>query len=212
MYVENVEDNIIKSFLLYCLLEAMSRVSNTAGVQAAFLKKLKQRAEQKFVVNQEAVIYNEKTKAFTSNILVLLKDKEFRKSFKEEVLYIDPPYNSRQYGPNYHLYETLVRYDNPELKEGKTGLRDWSDTKSDFCSKKTCLQFLKDIIESTTAKHIFVSYNTDGLMTRDEIENFILENFEDIFISVHIIKQRRFKSDSGEDRNYNKSLLKELLF
>lgn len=53
-----------------------------------------------------------------------------------DILYLDPPYNARQYCTNYHVLETVARYDNPEL-HGKTGLRDYSSQKSLFCSSRT---------------------------------------------------------------------------
>lgn len=48
------------------------------------------------------------------------------KEIDEDILYLDPPYNSRQYAPNYHLLETISRYDNPEIK-GITGMRPYEE-------------------------------------------------------------------------------------
>lgn len=136
----------------------------------------------------------------------LLEDSKFRLKYKEDVLYIDPPYNQRQYGPNYHLYETFARYDNPPLR-GKTGLRNWKDEcYSKFCNKKNCLNFLKDIIKASTAKLIFISYNSDGLLTKDEIK----EAFH--VIEIHEQIQRRFKADISSQREYNNKVLFEYLF
>lgn len=64
-------------------------------------------------------------KAYNQDINRLIRD------IKGDVLYLDPPYNSRQYCSNYHVLETIARYDNPVLS-GKTGLRDSSDQKSLF--------------------------------------------------------------------------------
>lgn len=126
-------DTYLRSYLLYCLLEAFSAVSNTTGVQAAFLKKLKERAQKPLKVHVGKSLHKYGlVKTYNEDILSLLKSGKT----KEDILYIDPPYNERQYGPNYHLYETLVKNDTPEI-HGKTGLRDWqNESKSDFCSKK----------------------------------------------------------------------------
>lgn len=51
-----------------------------------------------------------------------------------DVLYLDPPYNQRQYATNYHLLETIARYDDPEI-HGKTGLREYSAQKSKYCAR-----------------------------------------------------------------------------
>lgn len=207
---DNVKDNpALKSYLLYCLLEALSSVSNTTGVQAAFLKKLKDRARKPMVISTAPVRTRLCTvQVHSRDILALLNDAEFRKNNKEDLLYIDPPYNERQYGPNYHLYETLVKYDNPTI-HGKTGLREWtSESKSDFCSKKTCLEFTKQVVGATTAKEVYISYNSDGLLSKQEI----ISAFPKGSCTLRTMAQKRYKSDSSTTREYNESPLREYLF
>jgi adenine-specific DNA-methyltransferase len=210
-YIKNVLDNNMRYYLLYCGIEALSKVSNTTGVQAAFLKQFKDRAKQPFFIKLEKT-YIEKTcdvKTFSRDILSLLKDENFRLENNEDILYIDPPYNQRQYGPNYHLYETFCRNDNPEIK-GKTGLRYWEDeSKSLFCSKNTCCDFLTNVIKFSTAKIVAISYNSDGLLSADEIINLILRNFS-TDCSLYVKNQKRYKSDNKRDNNI--SILKEYLF
>lgn len=210
-YIENHTDGskpYLRSYLLYCLLEAMNSVSNTAGVQAAFLKKLKERARNPLIIKpQKSLHKNGLVKSFNKDILSLLNSQSFRASYKENILYIDPPYNQRQYGPNYHLYETLVKYDNPEIS-GKTGLRKWQgESKSNFCSKKTCLDFTKQIVEATTASKIYISYNSDGIITLDEFKDSLKIYDVEIFSKIY----KRFKSDSSKSKVYNESELKEYL-
>jgi adenine-specific DNA-methyltransferase len=107
-------DTYIRSYLLYCLMEAFSSVSNTTGVQAAYLKALKSRAKQSLTIKPQKCYHkHELIETYTSSILDLLKSKMFRNKYSEDIIYIDPPYNERQYGPNYHLYETLIKYDEP---------------------------------------------------------------------------------------------------
>ena len=207
-YINKVDDERIKSYLLYCMMEALSRVSNTAGVQAAFLKALKDRAQNSIEIREEPISSSAiKIRAFHMDLLDLIRSGELGGN---HVLYIDPPYNERQYAPNYHLYETLCLYDSPQ-PQGKTGIRTWDTSKSKFCSKKTCLDFIGNIIELSTAKTIFMSYNSDGLVSRDEFENFIIGKF-DREVTCHAMRQRRFKSDSDDSRTYNQTLLKEYLF
>lgn len=208
IFIENNTKNNskLKSYLLYCLLESVSSVSNTAGVQAAFLKKLKSRALKDIIIKPLKIIdHKQSIEIYNKDILNLLKNKSFRNKNKETILYIDPPYNQRQYGPNYHLYETLIKYDNP-LISGKTGLRDWkNENKSQFCSKLECFLFMKNIIKNTTAAYIYISYSSDGLMN---IEDFkLLSNKIDFFE----LDQKRYKSDSNINKNYNNKQLKEYL-
>lgn len=39
-----------------------------------------------------------------------------------DILYLDPPYNERQYAPKYHILETIAKWDNPKI-QGITGMK-----------------------------------------------------------------------------------------
>jgi adenine-specific DNA-methyltransferase len=197
----------IRSYLIYCVLEALSSVSNTTGIHAAFLKKLKPRACNPIIVKPEETLFKPHlARIYTRDILSLLKDPNYRNKYIEDIIYIDPPYNERQYGPNYHLYETFVKYDNPAIY-GKTGLRDWkSESKSEFCSKKGCLEFLYQIYENTTASFMYISYSSDGIVSLDDMKLLFGSKME-----VFRKDQRRYKADSSSSRTYDDSLLEEFL-
>ena len=99
-----------------------------------------------------------------------------KKYFKEliletsyDVVYLDPPYNHRQYSWNYHILETIAKYDNPKIK-WKTWMRDYSNQKSDFCKKTEVKKSFKNLIENINAKYIFLSYNCEWLLSLDEIK------------------------------------------
>ena len=94
------------------------------------------------------------------------------KKIHGDVLYLDPPYNARQYCSNYHVLETIARYDNLELS-GVTGLRDSSSQKSKFCSKRTVVETFEDLIKNAQFKYIFLSYNNEGLMSLDTIKEIM---------------------------------------
>lgn len=172
VYVKNnVKNSIIKDYLIYCILEAISRVSNTTGIYGAFLKKFKKRALQPLFIRFEDFLPTNNPKIYSEDINSLLTFK--RCEFSEDILYIDPPYNERQYGANYHIYETLAKYDNPKVK-GVTGLRNWVDeSKSLFCVKNDCLKFTLDIFKKTTARIIMLSYSSDGIMSADDLLNSV---------------------------------------
>ena len=85
-----------------------------------------------------------------------------------DVLYLDHPYNQRQYFPNYHILETIAKYDNPAIK-GVTGMRDYSDTKSLFCNKRTCLNELASLLQGCNVEYVLMSYNNEGLLSEDSI-------------------------------------------
>ena len=195
IYIENNVDNfIIKDYLIYCMLEAISRVSNTAGVYGAFLKKIKARALVPLTIKFEEFVSSKNAKVYSEDINSLLTIKRFQ--FLEDILYVDPPYNERQYGANYHIYETFAKYDNPKVK-GVTGLRNWvGESKSLFCSKAGCLKFTLDIFRKTRAKIILLSYSSDGLMLSDEL---LSSAKAELGLSGKLYKKkyRRYKSDNS---------------
>jgi adenine-specific DNA-methyltransferase len=206
-YILNLSDEQIKDSLLYFSLEALSRVSNTTGVHGAFLKKLKERALQPFKLKIEEMINTKKKViAYSEDISILLTKLKIKKS----ILYIDPPYTSRQYPPNYHLYETFVRNDNPSLT-GKTGLRkNWMiEGKSSFCNKQHMLNYLNQIIINHPNNLFYLSYSSDGLASKEEIIQ-ILSNFGKV--KHYSIISNRYKADISNKREYNTTPLYEWLF
>ena len=124
-----------------------------------------------------------------------------------DILYLDPPYNVRQYCTNYHVLETIARYDSPELK-GKTGLRDYSNQKSLFCSSRTVVEAFDDVLRHADFDYIFLSYNNEGLMPFDVIQHTMekygeYQRFEQEY--------RRFKADKDKNRNIKANTTTEYL-
>jgi adenine-specific DNA-methyltransferase len=119
-----------------------------------------------------------------------------------DVIYLDPPYNSRQYSTNYHVLETIAKYDNPTL-HGKTGLRDYSDQKSAYCSRPKIKQAFSELIKNAKAKYIFLSYNNEGLMTFDDIKEIMSKKGE---YGVFMKEYNRFKADSNRDYSAKKTI------
>lgn len=207
-FIDDIDDEEIKNYLLYCGLEALSSISNTTGVQAAFLKQYKERSLKKFNLKEQPTIKtNNMVYTYCSDIIMLLKQKKIP---NKSILYVDPPYNSRQYPPNYHLYETFVRYDNPELI-GLTGLRkNWqSETKSEMCNKRGLIDTLKNVILYSNSEYIYISYSSDGLLSKNEL-NDSFKNLK-IDINFYTLPTKRYKSDTSTNRKYDKSKLCEWL-
>jgi len=178
-------------FLITTLLENLDRCANTASVYGAFLKRLKISAQKTFNMIPARFIINDQDHfVFNRNANDLAREIE------TDILYLDPPYNERQYASNYHLLETIAKYDEPKIS-GKTGLRDYSEQKSDYCQRANVRAAFADLIRNAKAKYIFLSYNNEGLMSLDEIQEIMSSRGEyGYFTREH----SRFKADS--DRNY----------
>ena len=122
------------------------------------------------------------------------------------MFYLDPPYNQRQYVANYHLLETITKYDYPEIK-GVSGLRNYDNQKSLFCNAKTALQELCKIVENGNYKTLILSYNAEGIMTEQSIVS-LLSNFGKV--EVVEFNHLRFKSNNNGDSKYKKYIQEQL--
>lgn len=122
-----------------------------------------------------------------------------------DILYLDPPYNARQYGANYHLLNTIAKYDTFTPK-GKTGLRNYN--KSSYCSKNSVKESFENLIKNSQFKYIFLSYNNEGLMNSSEIKSIMSKyGTYDLFS----IDYQRFKADKENNRNHKASSTIEYL-
>ena len=92
----------------------------------------------------------------------------------EDVVYLDPPYNKRQYAAYYHVLETIVAGDKPEVG-GVTGLRPWRAKSSPFCFRKTALSSLTRLCGVLGAKDVFISYSSEGHINLSDLETGLRE-------------------------------------
>lgn len=165
--------------LLACLIETVSFYANVAGVYAAFQKKWDPRAIKPLTLRPIEIINNDRdNEVYNANSLDLVP------GIDVDILYVDPPYNGRQYLPNYHLLETIAKYDSPSI-HGVTGMRDYESKKSSFCNAKTALQGIDYIASSAKFKNLVLSYNSEGIMNKADIMSTLskygtvkLEEFE----------------------------------
>jgi adenine-specific DNA-methyltransferase len=86
-----------------------------------------------------------------------------------DVAYLDPPYNQHSYRGNYHVWETLVRYDEPETYGVARKRTDCRTHKSAFNRRADALGALTRVIERLRARHVLVSFNDEGFVDRDAL-------------------------------------------
>ena len=191
MYVNKEINENTYFFYLGSLINSIDKYANTASVYGAFLKHIKKSAQKTFVLEPLKIVNGPNGKVYSENINDVVKH------ISGDVLYLDPPYNARQYCSNYHVLETIARYDNPILN-GKTGLRNSENQKSEFCSSRTVEKAFDDLISNSKFKYIFLSYNNEGLMSLDTIKNIMSKYGE---YSYYTKSYKRFKADKDENRN-----------
>ena len=173
-------------FLLASLLESADKVANTASVYGAYLKHIKKSAQKELILKSAEFEINEnKHDIFNEDANTLIK------KIKGDILYLDPPYNSREYGANYHLLNTIALYDDFTPK-GKTGLREYK--KSNWCKKDKVYKELETLIKNANFKFIFLSYNDEGLLSLKQIKE-IFEKYGKYDLKSKTYK--RFKADNN---------------
>lgn len=179
-------------FLLASLLESADKIANTASVYGAFLKHIKKTAQKDLVITPQLFDVSTKgNKVFNSDANELIKN------ISGDILYLDPPYNNRQYGANYHLLNTIARYNSFEPR-GKTGLPDYN--RSMYCYKREVEESFVNLIENADFEFIFVSYNNEGILSLEKIKS-ILKGFG----KYKLAKKNgylRFKADKDKNRKF----------
>jgi len=152
-------------FLLASLLKSADKIANTTSVYCSFLKELKSVAKEEFILKADNFVCTKNShKVYNQDANELIK------TLQGDILYLDPPYNQRQYGANYHILNTIAHYDSFTPK-GKTGLREYHHS---AYSKKTKVDDkLEDLIKNADFRYIFLSYNSEGFLSKKEIKSMM---------------------------------------
>ena len=188
--------------LIACLIETVPFYANISGVYAAFHKQWDARAKKPLILRSiELVSNNVDNKAFNCNSIELLKNVDV------DILYLDPPYNQRQYAPNYHLLETIAKYDYPAIK-GVAGIRNYDAQKSNFCNPIKAIKELNEIASKAKYKYLVLSYNSEGIMKQNDIID-VLKKYGDVELVQ--FDYRRYKSNNN-GLSKTKKLIKEQLY
>ena len=189
-------------YLIACMIQELPSFSNISGTYGAYLKSWDKRALKEYKIKPLEVIQNGKNnKVYNQDGVDLLNN------ICGDILYVDPPYNARQYLPNYHLLETLAKYDEPEVK-GITGVRNYSKEKSNWCLKTKVYSELEKLLMNAKFKHIIISYSSEGIMETEKIEEIMKKYCISESFQLVEIPYRRFKSRTANA----KSDVMELLF
>lgn len=156
---QDIEDRFIKgdinererALLITSLLYGMDKIANTCGHYDAYRQGVAFEKHLELSVPQPDTNLNE------NNICYNMDTNELMPDIEADLVYIDPPYNSRQYCDAYHLLENVARWNKPEVF-GVAKKMDRTALKSDYCTQKATDAFEK-LIDATHAKYILLSYN-----------------------------------------------------
>jgi adenine-specific DNA-methyltransferase len=161
------------SFLL-----AADRVANTLGQYDAFLKHIDaqgkpggrhlvdERVRTPFRLRPLSAPPVGRVRVLTADLVACIA------SLPAAVTYLDPPYNGRQYCDNYHLLENLARWEKPPLS-GKTRKFDRRALSSPFSRRAEAGPALRGLIAQVRSPHVFVSYSSEGILSREEIHGIL---------------------------------------
>ncbi|MFA4937593.1 MAG: transcriptional repressor LexA [Patescibacteria group bacterium] len=144
-----------KYILLTSLLYAIDKVANTVGHYEAYRKKLDTLQNIKLLVPDINSGNNTDNEIYQKDANQLVKE------IKCDVIYIDPPYNSRQYGDAYHLLENVITWKKPKVEGIAKKMIERNHLKSRYCLKGAD-QMLHDLIKNVQTNHILLSYNNTG--------------------------------------------------
>lgn len=192
------------SYYLSQIIEAADFRSNIMGSYESFYKAgWRKQCEKPWSIEDFKLIDNQgKTthKVFNKEALDFLKTTD---DFYD-LIYLDPPYNTRQYSSVFHVLETISTYDNPEVSGKVKKSIELKKKNSNLSSKVKCLQHFQNIIEESSKKtnDIFISYSNEGIMDIQQIETILYSFFKNV--SVREYEYRKFKTNSRKPNNTNK--------
>lgn len=190
-------DDLEFCYLLSSLINAADHVANMSGTYGAYLKIWRSVALKKLKLQPIELFDNGQ-----KNIILKGDSLEIIKSINGDVLYLDPPYNSRQYASNFHVMESLAVWDKQELR-GIVGLRNYQNQKSDFSSKREATSAFRELIEGAQFKYIVLSYNNEGIIKREDILSTLEERGK---LTEFVTDYRRFRTERDHEKRKYKEV------
>lgn len=178
---EAIEQNYRSTWMYYpmlaSLLIAADKVDSTTGVQMAYLKTWSRRSALELELKVPELLQGTglAIRGDATEVVGSLDD--------VDIAYLDPPYNQHRYFGNYHIWETLVRWDSPSyygVANKRIDTREASN-RSEFNSKLTMPEALRKLISSLNARVLVLSYNNESWLSRRELTD-MCSRFEQVQI------------------------------
>jgi adenine-specific DNA-methyltransferase len=197
--------------LLAAIIEGADRVANTAGVYASYMKRWQPNAKRRFEVIPEMPVKGAQPAEAT-----LMDATDAAKSIGEvDLLYIDPPYNSRQYVAYYHIPEILARgwSDSAPAIRGKVGLLAGEEGRSQWSHGRRVQKLFSALLAASGARNALISFNSEGHLAPDALQSLLTKASADGEVAHFTQRYRRYRADSErEGRHYHKDMALEHLY
>jgi adenine-specific DNA-methyltransferase len=182
------------TILITSLLYGIDRIANTVGHYDAYRKNAEFEKPLDIPVILPSKKLNENNNCYNLDANKLIENTQC------DLLYLDPPYNSRQYCDAYHLLENVARWEKPKVY-GVAKKMDRISLKSEYCTISATEAF-KKLIEKANARYILLSYNNMSSKGNDRSNAKI--NDEDILKileekgNVKVFKQKYKSFTTGK--------------
>jgi adenine-specific DNA-methyltransferase len=162
---DDFADSPLRPILLTSLLLAADAVDSTVGLQMAYLKQWAPRALRPLRLAAPQFVPGT-GRAVRGDALALLPGLP-----SVDFAYLDPPYNQHRYYTNYHVWETLVRWDAPAHYGVACKRADSREagTRSAFNSKRTMPGALAAAIAGVRARVVAVSFSDEGFVPLSDL-------------------------------------------
>lgn len=178
-------DPELEAVLLVSLMEAADRVDSTTGVQMAYLKQWAARAHNDLEMRLPDILPRAARGKGSAHALDAL---HAATQLQADLAYLDPPYNQHKYLGNYHIWESLVLWDKPEVYGIACKRVDCRERTSPFNSRVHSTAAMQALISSVQAHHLIVSFNDEGHISRDEMETMLRARGE-VLVLAHDFKR-----------------------
>ena len=197
--------------LLAAIIEGADRVANTAGVYASYMKQWQPNARRAFQIDPLLPVKGSRqSKAY------LMDAAEAARAIGEvDLVYIDPPYNSRQYVAYYHIPEILARgwFDSMPAIRGKVGLLAGQEGRSQWSHGRRVQRLFSGLLADSAARYALVSFNSEGHLKPEVLESLLAKASADGKVSHFSQRYRRYRADSDhEGRKYHADVALEHLY
>ena len=156
----------VRAVVLVSLMEAADRVDSTTGLQMAYVKQWAPRSFNPIRLRLPSVLaqgQHGKSRATCMDATLAAANTD------TDLAYLDPPYNQHSYLGNYHIWETLVRWDAPEVYGTACKRIDCRTRKSPYNTRRTFATTMDELIQAISSPYILVSFSDEGFIPKCEM-------------------------------------------